>query len=101
MTYLAHFLLAAHDSCSSSIQASSLPLVLVTPLDTARGVSVVVGVPPTDDRNRKNFMGKAFERAAIYTGTRYLLDSWDSNIIQINMEDRKKFLDGLAMVISQ
>ena len=39
-------------------KSSSLPLVLITPLDTANGLSVVVGVPPVEDKNRKNFMGK-------------------------------------------
>ena len=39
-------------------KASSLPLVLITPLDAANGLSVVVGVPPVEDKNRKNFMGK-------------------------------------------
>ena len=39
-------------------KSSSLPLVLITPLDAANGLSVVVGVPPVEDKNRKNFMGK-------------------------------------------
>lgn len=101
VTHLAQFLLAAHVSCSHSRKVASLPLVLVTPLDAANGLSVVVGVPPVDDRNRKNFMGKAFEQAVINTGSRYLLDYWDSNIIQIKTEDRTKFLDGLIAIMSQ
>jgi cell division control protein 45 len=58
ITHFAQFLLLAHVSCSLSRKAASLPLVLVTPLDSANGLSVVVGVPPVDNRNRKNFMGK-------------------------------------------
>ena len=42
-------------------KSSSLPLVLITPLDAANGLSVVVGVPPVEDKNRKNFMGKVTE----------------------------------------
>ena len=37
----------------------------------------------------------------INTGSRYLLDYWDSNIIQIKTEDRTKFLDGLIAIMSQ
>ena len=101
MTHLAHFLLAAHVSCSSGSQTASLPLVLVTPLVSAKGVSVVVGVPPTDNRNKKSSMGNAFEKAAICTGSRYLLDCWDSYIIQIDTENGSKFLDGLVTVMSR
>lgn len=101
LTHLAHFLLAAHVSVSPSKRVKSLPLVIVTPLDTANGLSVVIGVPPVDDTNRKNFMGRAFEQAVTNTGSRYLLDYWDSNIIQIKTEDRTKFLDGLIAIMSQ
>jgi len=101
LTTLAQFLLQAHVSCSQSRKVTTLPLVLVTPLDPANGLSVVVGVPPVDDKNRKNFLGKAFEQAVLNTGSRYLLDYWDSNIIQIKTEDRTKFLDGLIAIMSQ
>ena len=99
-------------------KSSSLPLVLITPLDAANGLSVVVGVPPVEDKNRKNFMGKvdytvvaccnhtneyfqAFQQAVTNTNSRYLLDSWDSNIIQIKTEDKTKFIDGLIAIMSQ
>ena len=80
---------------------TTLPLVLISPLDIATGVSVVVGVAPVEDKNRKNFLGKAFEQAAVNTKSRYLLDYWDSNIIQIKTEDRTKFLDGLIAIMSR
>ena len=101
LTFLAQFLLQAHVSCSQSRKVTTLPLVLITPLDIATGLSVVVGVPPVDDKNRKNFLGKAFEQAVLNTGSRYLLDYWDNNIIQIKTEDRTKFLDGLIAIMSR
>ena len=88
-------------SCSQSRKVTTLPLVLIAPLDIATGLSVVVGIPPVDDKNRKNFLGKAFEQAVVNTGTRYLLDYFDSNIIQIKTEDRTKFLDGLIAIMSR
>ena len=101
LTNLAQFLLQAHVSCSQSRKVTTLPLVLISPLDIATGVSVVVGVAPVEDKNRKNFLGKAFEQAAVNTKSRYLLDYWDSNIIQIKTEDRTKFLDGLIAIMSR
>ena len=80
---------------------TTLPLVLISPLDIATGLSVVVGIPPVNDKNRRNFLGKAFEQAVVNTGSRYLLDYFDSNIIQIKTEDRTKFLDGLIAIMSR
>ena len=99
--YLAQFLLQAHVSCSQSRKVTSLPLILISPLDTVAGLSIVVGIPPVDDKNRKNFLGKAFEQAVTNTGTRYLLDYFDSNVIQIKTEDKTKFLDGLIAIMSR
>ena len=80
---------------------TTLPLVLISPLDIATSLSVVVGVSPVEDKNRKNFLGKAFEQATVNTKSLYLLDYWDSNIIQIKIEDRTKFLDGLIAIMSR
>jgi len=101
VTLLAQFLLQAHVSCSGSRKSGGLPLVLVTPLHPAQGLAMVVGVPPLEDRTRKNFLGKAFEQALVNSSSRYLLDYWDSNIIQIKSDDRTKFLDGLIGIMSQ
>ena len=79
--------------------AAPLPPFLVSPLHRAPGLSV--GVAPVEDKNRKNFLGKAFEQAAINTKSRYLLDYWDPNIIKIKTEDRTKFLDGLIAIMSR
>ena len=101
LTSLAQFLLTAHVRCSQSRKVTTLPLVLISPLDIATGLSVVVGAAPVEDKNRQNFLGKAFEQAAINTKSRYLLDYWDPNIIKIKTEDRTKFLDGLIAIMSR
>ena len=44
---------------------------------------------------------QAFQQAVTNTNSRYLLDSWDSNIIQIKTEDKTKFIDGLIAIMSQ
>ena len=46
-------------------------------------------------------MFQAFQQAVTNTNSRYLLDSWDSNIIQIKTEDKTKFIDGLIAIMSQ
>ena len=57
-------------SCSQSRKVTTLPLVLISPLDIATGLSV--GVAPVEDKNRKYFLGKAFEQAAINNKSRSL-----------------------------
>jgi len=97
---LAYFLLQGHISNSRSRKAADLPLILVAPVDEQQGLSVVVGIPPYNDKTRKNFFGKAFEQTVKNTQTRFLIDYWDSSLIQIKTEDRSKFLDGLMALLS-
>ena len=70
------------------------------PLDSERGLCLVIGVPPVTDRTRKNLLGKAFEQAARKTSARYLLDYFDASVIQLKTEDRTKFLDGLTAILT-
>jgi len=100
LTALAQFTLKAHVSVSSSKKTAGLPLVVVAPLDNLTGTCVVIGVPPVSDKTRKNFFGKAFEQAAIKTSCRYLLDYFDSSLIQIKTEDKIKFLDALVSLLT-
>jgi len=97
---LAYFLQQGHISNSRSRKAADLPLILVAPVDENNGLSVVVGIPPFNDKTRKNFFGKAFEQTVKNTQTRFLIDYWDSSLIQIKTEDRSKFLDGLVGLLS-
>ena len=51
--------------------------------------------------NTNGIYFQAFQQAVANTNSRYLLDSWDSNIIQIKTEDKTKFIDGLIAIMSQ
>eukprot|EP00094_Tigriopus_californicus_P000040 TCALIF_00040-PA protein Name:"Similar to CDC45 Cell division control protein 45 homolog (Homo sapiens)" AED:0.07 eAED:0.08 QI:0/0.16/0/0.85/1/1/7/0/2542 len=50
---LAHYTLRAHVTVTSSKKASSLPLVISTPLDSSEGVCLVAGVPPGRSEREK------------------------------------------------
>ncbi|PVD33123.1 hypothetical protein C0Q70_08572 [Pomacea canaliculata] len=100
LTRLARFTLEAHCALSRSKRATSLPLVLGTPLLADLGATLVIGIPPlsTDDE-RKNFFGKAFEQAAVSTSSRIRQDNFDSHIIEMKTEDRSKFFDALISLL--
>ncbi len=69
LALLASHALRAHASVAGR-KSLSLPLVLSVPLDTAEGTCLVAGVPPTNDRSRRNLLGKAFEQALKRTNSR-------------------------------
>lgn len=100
LALLAHATLRAHVVVTTSKKVQALPLVISAPLDTAKGTCLVLGVPPVTDHTRKNLLGKAFEQAAKRTGSRYLLDYFDSSVIQLKTEDRSKFFDGLISLLA-
>ncbi|RDD44749.1 Cell division control protein 45-like protein [Trichoplax sp. H2] len=93
---LARFLLTAYVASSRNKLAASLPMVLVTPLDTDRGTSLVLGIPPIAEDTAR----KAFEQAAEKTKARTLHDCFDSSIIEIKSEDRGKFFDALSALLA-
>ncbi|EDV23242.1 uncharacterized protein TRIADDRAFT_58320 [Trichoplax adhaerens] len=97
---LARFLLTAYVASSRNKLAASLPMVLVTPLDTDRGTSLVLGIPPIAEDTARNFLGRAFEQAAEKTKARTLHDCFDSSIIEIKSEDRGKFFDALSALLA-
>ncbi|KAM4827192.1 cell division control protein 45 homolog [Thomomys bottae] len=78
-----------------------LPLVMAAPLSMEQGTVTVVGVPPeTDGSDRKNFFGRAFEKAAESTSSRTLHNHFDLSVIELKAEDRSKFLDALVSLLS-
>ncbi|XP_024208645.1 cell division control protein 45 homolog isoform X6 [Pan troglodytes] len=78
-----------------------LPLVMAAPLSVEHGTVTVVGIPPeTDSSDRKNFFGRAFEKAAESTSSRMLHNHFDLSVIELKAEDRSKFLDALISLLS-
>ena len=97
---LAHYTLRAHVAVASSKKSHTLPLIVSAPLDPEEGTCIIVGVPPVNDRSRKNLLGKAFEQALMRTNSRFRLDYFDSSIVQVKTEDRSKFFDGLISLLT-
>uniref|UniRef100_A0AAA9T5Z0 Cell division cycle 45 n=1 Tax=Bos taurus TaxID=9913 RepID=A0AAA9T5Z0_BOVIN len=78
-----------------------LPLVMAAPLSAEQGTVTMVGIPPeTDSSDRKNFFGRAFEKAAEGTNSRALHNHFDLSVIELKAEDRSKFLDALVTLLS-
>nr|XP_023503860.1 cell division control protein 45 homolog isoform X1 [Equus caballus]XP_044631417.1 cell division control protein 45 homolog isoform X1 [Equus asinus] len=78
-----------------------LPLVMAAPLSVEQGTVTMVGIPPeTDSSDRKNFFGRAFEKAAEGTNSRTLHNHFDLSVIELKAEDRSKFLDALVSLLS-
>ena len=99
LAMLAQHTLRAYNAYTSSKKVSSLPLVISAPLDAQEGTCLVIGVPPINDRSRKNLLGKAFEQALTKTNSRYRLDYFDPSLIQLKIEDRAKFINGLITLL--
>ncbi|KAF7240803.1 hypothetical protein EYD10_12610 [Varanus komodoensis] len=78
-----------------------LPMVMAAPMDLQQGTVIMVGIPPhTESSDKKNFFGRAFEKAAENTSSRTLHNYFDMSIIELKMEDRSKFLDALISLLS-
>lgn len=95
---LAQFILQAYVMVRS--KATNLPLIVSAPLNVEEGTCLVVGIPPVAEDSPKNFFGKAFEQAAEKTNARAQLDYFDSSIMKLKTEDRSKFFDALAALLS-
>lgn len=99
LAILAHYTIQAYASIKGK-KALMLPLILSAPSCTEHNVSLVVGVPPVNDKSMKNLLGKAFEQSVKRTNARFRLDYFDTSIIQIRTEDRSRFYDGLISLLS-
>ncbi|XP_075072503.1 cell division control protein 45 homolog [Mixophyes fleayi] len=98
---LCKYLLKSFVCSTKNKRCKLLPLVLAAPLDVEKGTVIMVGIPPeVESSDRKNFFGRAFEKAAESTSSRTLHNQFDMSIIELRTEDRSKFLDALISLLS-
>lgn len=101
LSLLCKYLLKSFVSSTKNKRCKLLPLVLAAPLDIEKGTVIMVGIPPeVESSDKKNFFGRAFEKAAESTSSRTLHNQFDMSIIELRTEDRSKFLDALISLLS-
>nr|XP_048308236.1 cell division control protein 45 homolog isoform X1 [Myodes glareolus] len=101
LSLLSRHLLKSFVHSTKNRRCKLLPLVMAAPLSIEQGTVTVVGIPPeTDSSDRKNFFGRAFEKAAESTSSRTLHNHFDLSVIELKAEDRSKFLDALVSLLS-
>lgn len=99
LSMLAKFMLNGYIAVSRNRRARELPLIASIPIDSTRGINLMIGIPPAGD-DTKNLFGKAFEQAAIKSNSAVSQDFFDTNIIQIKQADCPKFIDALSVLLS-
>ncbi|XP_077571242.1 cell division control protein 45 homolog [Stigmatopora nigra] len=101
LTLLCKYLLKAFIQSTRNKRCRLLPLVMAAPKDVEKGTVLVLGIPPdVETSDKKNFFGRAFEKAAESTSSRTMHDHFDTSIIELKTEDRSKFLDALITLLS-
>ncbi|KAJ7412048.1 Cell division control protein 45 like protein [Willisornis vidua] len=67
-----------------------LPLVMAAPMDVEQGTVIMVGIPPeTESSDKKNFFGRAFEKAADSTKSRTLHNHFDMSMVPFGSSCQK------------
>lgn len=99
LSMLAKFMLNGYIAVSRNRRARELPLIVSIPVDTLRGINLMIGIPPVGDET-KNLFGKAFEQAAMKSNAAVSQDFFDTNLIQIKQADCPKFIDALTVLLS-
>ncbi|NWR79139.1 CDC45 protein, partial [Centropus unirufus] len=98
---LSKYLLKSFVCSTKNKRCKLLPLIMAAPMDVGQGTVIMVGIPPeTESSDKKNFFGRAFEKAADSTNSRTLHNHFDMSIIELKTEDRSKFLDALISLLS-
>ncbi|KAM5263134.1 cell division control protein 45 homolog isoform 7-T7 [Ctenodactylus gundi] len=101
LSLLSRHLLKSFVCSTKNRRCKLLPLVMAAPLSVEQGTVTMVGIPPEiDSSDRKNFFGRAFEKAAESTSSRTLHNHFDLSVIELKAEDRSKFLDALITLLS-
>uniref|UniRef100_A0A8C3Y700 Cell division cycle 45 n=1 Tax=Catharus ustulatus TaxID=91951 RepID=A0A8C3Y700_CATUS len=98
---LSKYLLKSFVCSTKNKRCKLLPLVMAAPMDVEQGTVIMVGIPPeVESSDKKNFFGRAFEKAAESTNSRTLHNHFEMSIIELKTEDRSKFLDALISLLS-
>uniref|UniRef100_A0AAY4E089 CDC45-like protein n=1 Tax=Denticeps clupeoides TaxID=299321 RepID=A0AAY4E089_9TELE len=80
LTLLSKYLLKAFICSTRNKRCKILPLIMAVPLDVEKGTLMVLGIPPeSETSDKKNFFGRAFEKAAESTSSRALHDHFDTS----------------------
>uniref|UniRef100_A0A9J8C966 CDC45 cell division cycle 45 homolog (S. cerevisiae) n=2 Tax=Cyprinus carpio TaxID=7962 RepID=A0A9J8C966_CYPCA len=80
LTLLCKYLLKAFICSTRNKRCKILPLIMAAPLDVEKGTVIVLGIPPeSETSDKKNFFGRAFEKAAESTSSRTLHDHFDTS----------------------
>lgn len=95
---LARFALQSYLALTKGKKVRNLPLIICIPLNDT--TSMITGVPPYRHTiNTENCFGLAFDDAAERTKSRVNFCFLDNSTIEINTEDKSKFLDALVAVM--
>lgn len=95
---LARFGLQSYLALTKGKKVRNLPLIICMPLNDT--TSMITGVPPyRPSINTENCFGLAFDDAAERTKSRVNFCFLDNSTIEINTEDKSKFLDALVAVM--
>uniref|UniRef100_A0A8C0PDQ6 Cell division cycle 45 n=1 Tax=Canis lupus familiaris TaxID=9615 RepID=A0A8C0PDQ6_CANLF len=88
LSLLSRHLLKSFVFSTKNRRCKLLPLVMAAPLSVEQGTVTVVGIPPeTDSSDRKNFFGRAFEKAAEGTNSRTLHNHFDLSEFDLRRHD--------------
>ncbi|RNA19681.1 cell division control 45 -like protein [Brachionus plicatilis] len=95
---LARYALQSYLALTKGKKVRNMPLIICIPLN--ENDTLIAGVPPyRSSNNTENCFGLAFDEAAEKTKSRVNFSYFDTSIIEINNEDRSKFLDALVAVM--
>ncbi|KAI4486866.1 hypothetical protein M0802_012266 [Mischocyttarus mexicanus] len=100
LTMLAQFILKAYVHTIKSKRAREWPMVATALYSSEDGTCLVVGIPPISEDQPRSLFGKAFEQAAKNTGSYIDADYFDTTVVRLKVEERPKFLDALAALLT-